>query len=200
MSGNTFPPLVWQLGLKMAYFCCLVVQQTIVGTTYCYLWWNIALYTIIFRRRNNFHEVSETLNLLPIQCIHCIRISSKVACSTRPIFDLLLHRNVWKRGLAGIKMYPSSNMHAFHTYFFYLHEKGYSVLYLFFLLNSCSMHKFRAKKHLISVELKIKKRTVCVQWICLIQVSERAISMFCFVNPLLCYDYNDQPRLVIQNH
>ena len=39
--------------------------------------------------------------------IHCTGRSSKAACGTRPIVDLLLDRYVWKG--VGAKMYPSSN-------------------------------------------------------------------------------------------
>ena len=60
---------------------------------------------IIFRRRNNLHEVRERLNLLLIFIVY-IRTSSKAACSARPIVDLLLHRNVWKRGVAWGKNVP----------------------------------------------------------------------------------------------
>ena len=39
--------------------------------------------------------------------IGCIGTSGKTVRSTRPKFDLLPHRNVWKRGVTLAKMYPS---------------------------------------------------------------------------------------------
>ena len=39
--------------------------------------------------------------------IRCIGTSGKTARSAHPKVDLLPHRNVWKRGVAPAKMYPS---------------------------------------------------------------------------------------------
>ena len=49
--------------------------------------------------------------------IRCIGTFGKAAQSTHPviIIDLLLNRNVWKRGVGWSKMYPSSNACAFHA-------------------------------------------------------------------------------------
>ena len=88
----------------MAYFCCLVVEQAILGVKYCCLRQTVASCTIIFRKTRQLARGEGKIELTAD--VRCIRTSGKAARSTRPIVDLLLHRNVWKRGVARGKNVP----------------------------------------------------------------------------------------------
>ena len=101
----------------MAYFFCLVVEQTILAVKYRCLWRTVASCTIIFRRRDNLHEVRERLNFLLIFVVlgHPVRRLAARALKLT-YWPIEMHG---KGALPLAKMYPSRNARAFHAYFWF---------------------------------------------------------------------------------
>ena len=110
----------------------LLLSGGLTGNCRCQILLFLTKYSFVYNHFQKMRQLPRGEGKIELTAdIHCIMTSGKVACSVHPIVDLLFHRNVWKRGLAGVKMYPSSNTRAFHAYFF-LYVKRAIQCYLYF--------------------------------------------------------------------
>ena len=99
----------------MAYFFCLVVEQTILAVKYRCLWQTVALRMIIFRRRDSLHKVRERLYFLLIFVVLGHPVRQPAARALKLTYCSI--EMYWKGALPRAKMYPSWNACAFHAYF-----------------------------------------------------------------------------------
>ena len=81
----------------MAYFFHLVVEQTVLAVKHWCLLMDCSFAYDHFQKTQQLAR-GEGKIVLSID-IRCIGTSGKTAQSAHPKFDLLSHRNVWKRGI-----------------------------------------------------------------------------------------------------
>ena len=105
----------------MAYFFCLVVEQTILAVKYRCLTDCSFMYDHFQKTRQLARGEGKIESSVDI-C--CVGTSGKTARSACPKVDLLPHRNIWKRRCPWQKCTPAeTHAHSMHT--FALCEKDY---------------------------------------------------------------------------